>query len=309
MLYKRSKLVNNLLLLEGITRSGKFLLGNIVSCFDRVEHYMYYGLLEHVPMLVRMNLMNEDVACGIVQCEIDNFVYDYMVGRNLNFRYEDKSSILSYPGLHDCIYRMNNGVDVEKEIDDNTLVFPFIMHDCLCNLHMFFKLYPELRVVHIDRSPVSLVFSWFNRGLGNRWGVDLKEFSLVLDNDGFPVPWFAWEWKDFWKDSCEMDRIIKSVLWLDDMNKVFFSSLADEYKAKVFFVRFEELLSDPNFVVRKLGYFLDRTASDLFKVLNYERLPNKDFGVDIEKKVKFIEDNAGSDFFDLVMKTEDDYKL
>jgi len=271
---------------------------------------MYYGLLEHVPMLVRMNLMNEDVACSIVQCEIDNFVYDYMVGRNLNFRYSDKSSILSYPGLHECIYRMNNGVDVEKEIDENTLVFPFILHDCFCNLRMFFKWYPRLKVVHIDRSPVSLVYSWYHRGFGNRWGVDPKEFSLVLDDgNGFSVPWFALEWKDFWKDSCEMDRIIKSVLWLNDMNKGFYSSLNHKYREKVFFVHFEELLTKPDFVVRKLGYFLDRTTRDLFKVLNYERLPNNDFNIDFDKKVDFVRNNATGDFFDLVMKAEDEYKL
>lgn len=309
MLYERSKLVKNLLLLEGVTRSGKFLLGNILSCFDRVEHYMYYGLLEHIPMLVRMNLLNKDVACGIVQCEIDNFVYDYMMGRNLNFRYSDKSSILSYPKLQDCIYRMNNGVDVEKEIDENTLVFPFILHDCFCNLHMFFKLYPRLKVVHIDRSPLSLVYSWYHRGFGHRWGTDLKEFSIVLDNKGFPVPWFAWDWKDFWKNSCEMDRIIKSILWLDNMNKGFYDSLVDKHKKKVFFVRFENLLSKPDFIARQLSYFLDRVTFDLFKVLNYEKLPNKVFNADVDKKISFIEKNASSDFFDLLMKAEDDYKL
>jgi len=271
---------------------------------------MYYGLLEHVPMLVRMNMMNEDVACGIVQCEIDNFVYDYMVGRNLNFRYSDKSCILSYPKLQDCVYRMNNGVDVEKEIDENTLVFPFIVHDCFCNLRMFFKLYPRLRVVHIDRSPIGLVYSWYMRGLGKRWGVDPLEFSIVLgdDNSGC-VPWFAWEWKDFWKESCEMDRIIKSVLWLNDMNKGFYSSLNHEYREKVFFVNFEELLSKPDFVVRELGYFLDRTARDLFKVLNYEKLPNNSFNDNYDEKVDVIKSNASGDFFDLVMKAEDEYKL
>ena len=95
-LNERRVLVDNLLILDGFTRAGKFFLGNCLAAIEGVENAQYYGMFEHMPYLLRLNLIDKETAKEIIKCQIDNLSYDRMAGRNINFRYDDNSSIFKW---------------------------------------------------------------------------------------------------------------------------------------------------------------------------------------------------------------------
>ena len=93
-LAERNRLIDNLLIIDGISRAGKFFFGNLIEGIEGVDRAQYLGLLEHLPYLNRLNLVGYETAKAIIVCQVDNSVYERAIGRNMNFHFDDKTSIL-----------------------------------------------------------------------------------------------------------------------------------------------------------------------------------------------------------------------
>src|SRR3989344_7801208 len=102
---EKAPLVENLLIIEGITRSGKFLLANILSGIEEIEPVQYSGLLEQIPFLVSFGLIEQNTAKQLLRCEVDMRCYEMLIGRNLNYRLSDKSSIYNIPNYRKFLAR------------------------------------------------------------------------------------------------------------------------------------------------------------------------------------------------------------
>ena len=55
----RAPLVKNLLLVEGPSRGGKFVVANVLTGFRGVEPIQYYDLLEHLPFLAKIGFIEK----------------------------------------------------------------------------------------------------------------------------------------------------------------------------------------------------------------------------------------------------------
>jgi hypothetical protein len=269
------RLTEDILLLEGITRSGKFLLGNLLQELEGVEHYQYAGILEHLPILERMGAIDAQTSQALIKSQVDNLVYDQLVGRNLNFRKVDKSSIHNVSEPARYLARVDDPSDADamdrlRQRD----CFPFIAHETLPNIRVYLDSYPALRVVHVARNPLDLVFAWHRRGLGQRWGRDPKLFALAFTGPDGPIPWFATEWADDYCRYPEIDRVIRSILWLSRENQESHARLGDAEKRRIAVTSYEALLTRPVAEVVRLGEFLGRpVGARLSWVVEKERLP------------------------------------
>ena len=85
--------VENVLLVDGITRTGKFLLSKIVSEFEDIEFFQSLPVLEHIPYMFGLGGMGGDAAISLIKSTIDYAAYDQFLGRGLNHRVLDRSSI------------------------------------------------------------------------------------------------------------------------------------------------------------------------------------------------------------------------
>ena len=194
---KRKVLVDNLLIIEGITRAGKFLLANLMPAFDGIEPIQYHGLLEEIPFLEKFGFIDRATAQEILRCEIDLHTYDMLIGRNLNHRKSDKSSIFNHPQSEAYLARTDEpdgDAAIRKFYKQNPYCL-YIMHELMPNIGICFDTFPTMRVLSIRRSPLDLVYSWHCRGNGHRYGIDPKVFVITLDSPHGPIPWFAAEWK------------------------------------------------------------------------------------------------------------------
>ena len=128
----KKPLVTKLLLLEGHTRAGKFLLGNILDGFNGIEHYQYASRLEQISYLTMFGLVPDDVAKYLLRVTVDESAYDLHVGRNLNFRASDKSSLLNSFDTGQYLERMftesRNG-DIACVFKNGTRYSTYIAHE------------------------------------------------------------------------------------------------------------------------------------------------------------------------------------
>ncbi len=91
----RNNKVENVLLVDGITRTGKFFLAKIVSEFKEIEFFQYLQVLEQVPYIYGIGGMHKDAAIALIKSTVDYGVYNQILGRNLNHRVLDRSSIFN----------------------------------------------------------------------------------------------------------------------------------------------------------------------------------------------------------------------
>src|SRR5258708_410333 len=209
----KAPLVTGPLLIEGVTRAGKFLLANLVNGFEDIEPVQYYGLMEDLPYLVRFGFVDREVAKQILQCEVDTHCYEMLICRNFNHRVSDKSSIFNVPKSERFLKR-STGPDGDVAVEyfrKHHLFSLFIAHETMANIGIYFETFPKLKVMHIERNPIDLAYSWYKRGLGKRWRADPILFQIPMHHKDGPVPWFAYEWLDEYHRLSEMDRVIRSI--------------------------------------------------------------------------------------------------
>jgi len=274
--HPRPQYVNELVLVDGMTRAGKFLLGHIVGSLEGLEFMQYPPLLEIALYLTRLGKLDIDTAQMLVKTDIDLNTYNMMVGRGLNSRVYDAS----------CIYNAADSgrfLARSKEIDTEVLVSDFqaqnrlplyIGHESLCNGRTLFIIYPEVRLISLQRDPLSLILSWYKRGWGRRFGVDPKSMSVGFKTQFGPVPWFALNWEPGYTSMSEMDRIVKSMETLFMLAKQEYESLDLGQKARVHFVAFDDILLTPFKVVSDLSHYLNRKPLENIRaILERERVP------------------------------------
>ncbi|HLD72404.1 MAG TPA: sulfotransferase domain-containing protein [Candidatus Nanoarchaeia archaeon] len=310
ILYPREKLIENVLLIEGCSRAGKFLMGNILCGFNEVEHYQYQELIEALPYLMRFGFIDKEAGKALIQCLIDGSVYNYLMGRTLNFRLVDKSCIYNDPRAHEYLQRtlQQNKEYALGKIKDEKTYFPFITHELLPNLLFFFEMYPRLKIIHLERNPVDLVYSWYTKGWGKKYDSISIMFSVFMLGEKDPVPWYAHDWKEEYNSAGEMDRVIKSIITLIKLDKETYAEFTEEQKRKIYCLSYEKLLTETDQEIEKLGQFIGKAVlPEMRMVKAKEMLPAADPREMRGEKLRIIKEKAGADLFFKLMELEKEY--
>ena len=291
---EKAPLVENLLIIEGITRSGKFLLANILSGIEEIEPVQYSGLLEQIPFLVSFGLIEQNTAKQLLRCEVDMRCYEMLIGRNLNYRLSDKSSIYNIPNYRKFLARTKNpdGEIALKEFHKKTIYSLFILHESMANIRIYFETFPKMKCISLERNPLDLTYSWYKRGLGKRWGIDPILFQIPFaKQNNKTFPWFAIGWEDLYLKSSEIDRAILSIKSLVRMAQKCYKDLPSDIKNRILIVSFESLISNPQSEIQRISKFLGKNALPQMRaILKREKLPAQ--GQENKQKEKLREIKA-----------------
>ncbi|MEK7084475.1 MAG: sulfotransferase domain-containing protein, partial [Patescibacteria group bacterium] len=258
---KRKPLVRHLLLVEGISRSGKFLLADLLSGLRGIEPVQYYGLLEHIPVFEAAGLIDRRTAEEILRCEIDTHCYEMLIGRNLNHRVSDKSSIFKNPRAKEFVRR-------SAIADDETLnrfyqhkaYSLFILHEIMPYIRLYFDTFKNITIktISVRRHPVDLVYSWHRRGLMERLGKDPKLFMIPAEGGRGPMPWFVHGRQEEYYALSSLDRIIFCIEQLFKKYNSGYCRLPPAMKKKILFVDYETIVTDTKSVIQRLSGFLQK---------------------------------------------------
>ncbi len=307
---RRKRLVEDLLIVEGVSRAGKFVLANILGGFNKIEPVQYYGLLEHIPFLEKFGFIDKKTAEELIACEIDTHCYEMLIGRNLNHRRMDKSSIFNHPEHGKIIKRLNDSdgdLAVKKYFRNRPYSF-FIMHELMPNIKIYIDTYPKIKILSLRKSPVNLVYAWLKRGLGTRYATDPKMFSIPIEAHAGMAPWFTSGWEDEYTRLKETDRIIKMIVKLSEMYEVEYNKLPQKYKEKILFVDWESLVMFPEKEVARVGKFLSRKATKHMPAIwKSVRIPDLKYRKQEPTKLTEIKKKASKEPFDILVAAEKKY--
>jgi len=286
----RPRYVEEFLVVDGITRAGKFLLGNVVSAIERVEFLQPAPLLTQLPYLHRLGKIPTETAKALLRTEIDSRIHDRILGRNLNGRASDLSCVYRTPDRRRYLARAaaaDDGKLIARFLAEKRLPL-FIAHDALGHASFFFEVFPRAKLLHMLRDPISLVESWRKRGWGKRFGADPKSMDHAFKSPRGPIPWYAVGWKKNYHSLGEIERIVRSLGAAMQLAKREHQALPPRLKARIAFASFEELTEDPRPTLERLYAFIGSAPTRHMKAaLKRERLPRpveRDYRVALIRK-------------------------
>lgn len=313
----KKPLADKVVLIDGLTRSGKFFLGKVVSGLEKMEYFQNVPILEYIPFLYRLGCLTEDAAVALLKAMLDENAYNMRIGRNLNTRRLDASSIYNSYEVDNYLERAvstfgeisSTADDIIKSFREEERYSLFVVHETMPNIGIFFKAYPNLKIIHLMRNPIDVIHSWYLRGWGRRHGNDPLSLTPTIDGITQPVPWFARGWEEDYEASSEIDRVIKSVAMLIRMNSQAYCGLTEDERSQILLVRYEDVVENTNKEIAAISSFLNTEPSEGIPIiLARERCPRRIPPEQREQKKGNIRDIAGKEAFDLMMRLASEYE-
>jgi hypothetical protein len=245
-LSRNNTLSKDILLIDGIGRSGKFYISNLVSSFDRVEISQLNNAFDLIPRLYRIGKIYRDAAIIYLKIEADLGLSENMIGRRINFRKGDSSSIYNYPNPDEYKQRldMDEGDDVVIRVNKDKPIYQTVTHNAIANARLFFDAFESCKMIYCIRNPIDVVYSWVKKGFGERIGIDPREVQLTQLYNDTTLPIYTYGWEEEYMSINEYERVVK-MIWLDSFNDMKgYTELSDKEKENVMFLNIPKFNQD-----------------------------------------------------------------
>ena len=306
--FSLNRISKKIVLIDGIPRTGKLLLASLVSSFDKMEHLEFGENFEHFIPAVKFNKIPTDFAKSFLNNYLNQLIYNKYISRNVNFRPHDRTGINQSrnPKLYKKRLRTMEGDHVIKSIKKQNHILPLVTHDMSVNLDALYKLKMNFKIIEILRSPVEIVYSWYKRGLGLRFGSDPRIFTLLMKRSSKVYPWYeAAERKSYGNLSpCEV--CIKYVINLTNLS---IENLKKKSLNKnIFLTSYDQITQNTLSELKKISKFLGtKTNKKTLEFIKKENCPilfNKD---NYLKKLETIEKLSSNSFFSMLLELQKKY--
>lgn len=307
----RQNYVKNLVFVTGLTRSGKTMLMPIVSSMERVEHLAYNYLMEQIPMMNILGNIPDEAAVGLMRYAVDNMFYDQSIGRNINFRFGDLTSVWKSKQPYQYLKRVfaKEGDVALKELMQNNHFFLMQLHDAIWHIDIYLKSFPEMKMLHMTRHPVSMVYDWHQKGYGGDFFSDPRNATVTIEWKSESLPYYAAGWEEEYLNMSEIDRIIHMNKRLEDNHRTKYDSLSDEDRQKIMIIPFEKMITTPKPILDDICDFLGTSLSKhTERICKRERCPRKLHKDDFGKESDEIKKLCSSEAFSILMSMSDEYE-
>ena len=296
--------------IDGLPRSGKSSLCQIIVSLKHSEHIDMATNLEYILMGRVFNKINNDFAKTYLRTFFNQSAYNKLIGRGVNFRPTDFTGIpnfrdpkIYYKRLKIFSYgkkkyhHKKTHIRVKLKSDpalsalkNKYFFFPFQSHQLLCNFKEFKKLDLNYKIIEFLRNPIETTYSLASRGLleGNA-KKDPRKLNLDILYNKKSLPWFV---HGYAKEYCEANKFEKSALVvINEIKKIIKNKrlIKKLLGKRILLIKFEDFVTNTNLEMKKISKFLNTSFTKSTK--NYIREANCPRKIDnkiSEKKFNFL---------------------
>ena len=320
--------LKDLVIVTGSPTAGKSMLAPIVASLKRAENFKMSILLEHLGTLNYLGKLPDDVLVFLLRYTVDFMLYDNMIGRNMNFRFQDETSIWNTNNPAKYFERLlaERGEFVVDQIHQKRPLLILALSDAFWHAKRWFEAFPFLKLVYVSRHPVDTVYSWYNHRYGEEVSLTLQAKNkgvthgsetynskinqvLLTRINNTVVPYYALGWEEKYMELSEIDRVIYMIKGIRTNYANALSSLSREEREGVLFLTFDETVTNTDSIIAKICSFLhtDRTpyTSVVLERENCPRILSED---DRRDKLDTVKGLASDQAFCSLMSMVDDYE-
>ena len=304
MNFAKNPIIKNIVLISGLTRSGKALLCPIVSSLNNTEKVNVNFFLEQVPILNYLREINNNTSKFLIRSGMNMGVYDNAIGRNSNFRPDDYTSVWKYKEPMEYVQRLflPDGDAVLDRLNQQNRVFPMMVHNGLWHANLWFDALPSLKMIHMQRSPIEIVFSWMGKGYGGGFYTSGRSNIVTYEYKGKVLPYYAYGWEELYVSLGDVDRIIYMVQHIRECHQKSYESLDVKQKDRVLFVRHRGVSTNPDKHIPIISDFVGESPSNRTSdILLQENCPRVFNSSEFDKKVLEIQQQSSTEAFDILM--------
>ena len=310
-LYFQDNLFDNVLIFDGLTRTGRGLVAPLVSDLPGVDYVQLDNAVDHIPVLWQLGLLDDQSAASFLRMTVDGCAYARAIGRHLNTRYDDQYSIYQSLNTKNILKRAfgEEGQPAIDRFNGEGLFSSFIVHFQLQMAKLWFMAFPNLRIVLTVRHPVDVCTSWQSRKWGSRFGKDPLSFWPIPEIDGNPVPWFAVDFAQEYIKLNPMSRIVKSVIALNNINKDTLLDLSPVQQKQVKTACFEKFATEPVHQIKEFAKWLNTSIQpEMDTAMAKLRTPRKLDIKDRKTKLGLIKENVEPYLFEQLIIESRNYE-
>ncbi len=278
-------LCNQVVILDGLTGTGKTMFGPLVSSFDRVQNGRFEYMFEYLAISAQLGKLSEDASFTMLNLLADIKNYDGTISREVNFRPKDLSSVLN--GAQSLKYLkqlfMADGAAAGERIQAEKPILFLVMHQILSCMQPLKKAFGKrLQIIEMIRHPLYLLDHWDSYIAMH--GESPRDFTIWLEHAGKSIPWFAGGWEEKYVQASQFDKVIYSIDSL--MQPVLEKAGNKEFEETIAFVPFEQFVLDPEPYVSTIEKLLNTKATAATqKVLRSQKVPRKFINAGPQKNI------------------------
>lgn len=274
----------NPVIIMGVNRSGKTILGNLIATSLNVEHLDEPWLLFSLPTLIRLKIINSDIGRDMFLTNLAELMNDTILLRRANFRPNDLSSIWLQKTPSEIFSRLielQSRSDVNKYIKINRPTSLLTLSEAaMSNLPVLVDILPTCKIIFVVRNGLDVANQiyqkkWFhNERLTNPNTAQLYRLVRYKKQKMY-IPWWVEPEND--KEFIEYSEFERGLYyWCVLMERA--TESFKKINNKYIQVRYEDLLKDPQAIMERVGKFLSiklspMTAMAVKNVNKYNREP------------------------------------
>ena len=264
-----------IVLLDGISGTGKTMISRILDTYT-MNHVPKFGYaIEQICIASYRGKIQQDAAITLLKLQADQVKYDMHIGREVNFRPRDLSSVLKsskkIPYLIKAISK--DGPDVIENLISKRMNIVIISHQLLKATEIFDLAFNDSFInIHTIRNPLYLFNHWAS--YVNVQCSSPRDFTVWKQEAGITIPWFFTNQENYseYETLSTGDKTIVCLIEL--INQALEHHFNWKNKPNYICLEFEKFVLNPKPVMLILDKILgDKSIKDTLRVQREEKLP------------------------------------
>ncbi|MFA4905578.1 MAG: hypothetical protein WC645_03645 [Candidatus Margulisiibacteriota bacterium] len=281
-------LAEKVVFVDGLFGCGKTMLSPIVAALDRVELLTYSYEVEYVCALYHLGKIERDAAETMIKMLTDLKLYNTMMGREVNFRWGDLSSVFSDARPWRYFARLFQKGDraVPERIAREKPILHLTSHHLLgFSEPIFAGLKDRVVFIELVRHPLYMI----KQNLLNMENLicrDVRDVTIYFAYRDQELPYYVRGWEEQFLAANPMEKAIYYIQamskFTDDKRRMF----KDRLGASIVTIPFEGFVTDPwpylGQIEKALGTKVTRTTRRMMKK---QRVPRRMYSAGIGLKI------------------------
>ena len=258
---KQNEMFKKIVIVDGQAGCGKTILSPIISTFKRVELLTYIFEIEFILRLKSLNKINKDALISMIKLFTDHKLYQTMMGREVNFRVNDISSVYNFRNPNIYLKRIKEKGDevIPQKIKKENPILNFTSHDLTEHIDALFEAYgKKLFFIEVVRHPLYMVIQ---QSLNMKNLINTSRDADVyykLDNNQYPH--FAYRWEKIFDKINSIEKAIHLMNINSKKNEIKRKLIMNsKYKKNFLTVPFEIFVKEPYPYLDKIKYAIKTT--------------------------------------------------
>ena len=272
-----SNLAGKIIFVDGLAGCGKTMFSSIISSLNNVEIMNYSFEIEFLCRLNSINKLSEDAAISMVKNLTDFRLYENMMGRNVNFRYSDLSSVFNTNNPLRYFKRIFQKGDsaIPKEIKIRRPILNLTTHDLLqVGKPVFLGLEDRIAFIDVIRHPLLMIIQQtlnMENIINNS-----RDINIYFEHKGKELPFFALGWEDLFLKSNPVEKAIYYMKYENENREKFKSENLNLISGRILTIPFENFVKHPEIYMKKLLILIDsKYTKKTKKTLIKQKVPRK----------------------------------